>query len=110
MQTTTLEVRGQFECLDHLGVEKQLMKTPGVIGARANPSSESVTVDFDEHLVTPAALRKIITDCAFHCRGTPVPRHICQMDAGVVAEDPHAHRHGAAHKGAHAVGAQPMPD
>ena len=110
MQKTTLEVRGQFESLDHLGVEKQLLKMPGVIGATANPASESVTVDFDEQLVTPTALRKIITDCSFHCRGTPVPRHICEMHADVVADDPHAHRHGTVHKGAQAAPAQPMRD
>lgn len=90
MQTTTLEVRGQFDGIDHLGVEKQLLKTPGVIGATANPASESVTVDFDEHLVAPTTLQKIITDCAFHCRGTPVPLHICEMHADVVTGDPHA--------------------
>ena len=110
MQTTTLEVRGQFQGLDYLGVEKQLLRTPGVIGARANPASESVTVDFDERSVTPAALRKVITDCAFHCRGTPVPRHICDMDSDVVADDPHAHRRDAPRKGAHAAPAQPMRD
>jgi Cu2+-exporting ATPase len=105
-----LEVRGLFEELDHLGVEKQLLKTPGVIGARANPASESVTVDFDERSVTPAELRKVITGCAFHCRGTPVPRHICEMDSDVVADDPHAHRHDIPHKGPHAASAQPMGD
>lgn len=110
MQTTTLEVRGQFDGLDHLGLEKQLLKTPGVTGATANPASESVTVDFDEHLVTPAALRKIIKSCAFHCRGTPVPRHICELHADVVAADPHVHRHGAAHQGTDAAAKQPMRD
>ena len=110
MQTTTLEVRGQFEGLDHLGVEKQLLKTPGVIGARANPASESVTVDFDERSVTAAALRRVINDCAFHCRGTPVPRHICDINSDVVADDPHARRHDAPHKGTHADSAQPLGD
>lgn len=110
MQTTTLEVRGQFEVLDHLGVEKQLLKTPGVIGVTANPASESVKVDFDEHLVTPAALRKIIADCAFHCRGTPVPRHICELDADVVTDDPHSEPRDLSHKGDHAAPKQPMRD
>ena len=110
MQTITLEVRGQLDGLDHLGVEKQLLKTPGVTRATANPASESVTVDFDEHLVTPAALRKIINDCAFHCRGTPVPRHICEMHADVVTDDPHSQPHVDSHKGAHAAAKQPIRD
>ena len=110
MQKITLEVRGQFDGLDHLGVEKQLLKIPGVTEATANPASESVTVDFDEHLVTPAALRKIINDCAFHCRGTPVPRHICEMHADVATDDPHSQPHVDSHKGAHAAAKQPMRD
>lgn len=69
-QRRALEVRGEFQGLDHLGVEKQLLKTPGVTGAAANPASESVTVDFDEQLVTPAALpqaaaRRDLQSCAY---------------------------------------------
>ena len=91
MQTTTLEVGGTFEGLDHLGVEKQLLKRQGVLAARASPGSESVTVDFDERIVSAAALRKFIIDCGFHCRGTPVPRHLCEIHSDVVQDDPHAH-------------------
>ena len=110
MQTITLEVRGQFQGLDHLGVEKQLLKTRGVVGATANPASESVTVNFDEQLITPGTLRKIINDCAFHCGGTPVPRHICEMNADVVGDDPHSSPHGAEQKASPKVLKQPMRD
>ena len=110
MQTTTLEVRGQFEALDHLGVEKQLLQASGVSGARANPASESVTIDFDESLTTPSVLKKLIDECGYHCRGTPVPRHVCEIHSGVVPVDPHSRRHGAPHKGPHAPLAQPIGD
>jgi Cu2+-exporting ATPase len=93
VQTTTLEVQGLFEELDHLGVEKQLLQVPGVSGARANPASESVTVEFDEAQVSAAALRRLIAECGYHCRGTPVPRHVCGIRSTVEREDPHAHRH-----------------
>ena len=89
MQTTTLEVRVLFEELDHLGVEKQLCEADGVLGARANPASESVTVDFDERVTSPASLKSLITDCGFHCRGRTVPRHVCTIDSRIApAEGP----------------------
>ena len=96
MRTTTLEVAGLSEGLDHLGVEKQLMRAPGVVAARANPASASITVDYDEQQVTASALRKLIAQCGYHCRGIPVPRHLCELQSDVVREDPHAHRHGRA--------------
>ena len=87
MQTVTLEVRGLFEVLDHLGVEKQLSQSPGVLRAEANPASESVTVIFDEKLTSAAALRSLINDCGFHCGGQPVPRHMCALDASILDVD-----------------------
>ena len=87
MKTTTLEVRGLFEELDHLAVERQLRSVAGVRDARANPASESVTVDFDEQLTSPSDLRAAINDCGFHCRGRPVPRHVCAVGAAIVADE-----------------------
>ena len=110
MQTTTLEVRGLFEELDHLGVEKQLLKMPGVSGARANPASETVTVDFDEAAIAVQALQKLINECGFHCRGTPVPRHVCAIHSDVVPADSHSRRNDAPHKGRHTGLKQPMRD
>jgi len=110
LRTTTLEVRGLFEELDHLGVEKQLLKTPGVTAARANPASESVTVDFDEKAVSAGMLRKLVADCGFHCRGTPVPRHVCEIHANVMRDDPHAHRHHKPPRQGEAASARPMRD
>jgi Cu2+-exporting ATPase len=40
MKSATLEVRGLFEELDHLGVERRLGAMPGVHHAQANPASE----------------------------------------------------------------------
>ena len=108
MQTTTLEVRGLFEELDHLGVEKQLSNTPGVKSAVANPASESVTVNFDERLVTAPALKQVIADCGFHCRGTLVPRHLCEIHSNIVPDGPLPVQP-QAHSGPHEIEAQPMP-
>ena len=83
MTTTTLEVGGMFEGLDHLGVEKQLSKAPGVASARSNPGFGSVTVEFDEKVTSPAELKEVIEQCGFHCRGRPVPKHVCALDSGI---------------------------
>ena len=87
VETVTLEVHGLFEELDHLAVERQLRSVAGVHDARANPASESVTVDFDEQLTSPSDLRAVINDCGFHCRGRSVPRHVCAVGAAIVADE-----------------------
>ena len=80
MKTSTLEVRGLFEELDHLGVESHLMALAGVERAEANPASASVTVRYDETVVDEATLRGAIETCGFHCAGEQLPSHICKMD------------------------------
>ena len=80
MKTLTLEVRGLFEELDHLGVERHLMALIGVHRAEANPASASVTVQYDEAVVDEKTLRGTIEKCGFHCAGEQLPEHICKMD------------------------------
>lgn len=80
MKTSTLEVRGLFEELDHLGVERHLMALNGVERAEANPASASVTVRYDETVLDEATMRGTIESCGFHCAGEQVPEHICKLD------------------------------
>ena len=80
MKTLTLEVRGLFEELDHLAVERHLSALGGVHRAEANPASASVTVQYDETVLGEAALRKTVDACGFHCAGERMPNHICQAD------------------------------
>ncbi|WP_238367803.1 heavy metal translocating P-type ATPase [Mesobacterium pallidum] len=106
MKTLTLEVRGLFEELDHLAVERHVSALDGVHRAEANPASASVTVQYDETAVGAGALRKAIDACGFHCAGERMPNHICQMDhtghedhaahgaTGPVAKDAMAHEMG----------------
>ena len=76
----TLEVRGLFEELDHLAVERHVSALDGVFRAEANPASESVTVQYDETVLGDAALRKAIDACGFHCAGERVPNHVCRIE------------------------------
>ncbi|SDO81920.1 Cu2+-exporting ATPase [Lutimaribacter pacificus] len=80
MKSLTLEVRGLFEELDHLAVERHLSALDGVHRAEANPASASVTVHYDETVLGEDALREAIESCGFHCTGERVPNHVCKMD------------------------------
>jgi Cu2+-exporting ATPase len=86
MKTATLEVKGLFEELDHLGVEKRIGALPGVMHAHANPASLSVTVHYDRAVTSETALREAVRECGYHCRGEMQPDHQCRF----AEPDPHA--------------------
>jgi Cu2+-exporting ATPase len=97
MEIVNLEVKGLFQDLDHLGVEKRIGALPGVHRAEANPASGSVSVHFDPSVTSEAALREEVRDCGYHCRGEMVPTHVCRF----AEADPHAaHAKHAAQPGA----------
>jgi Cu2+-exporting ATPase len=97
MEIVNLEVKGLFEGVDHLGVEKRIGALPGVHRAEANPASGSVSVHFDPSVTSEAALREEVRDCGYHCRGEMVPTHVCRF----AEADPHAaHAKHAAQPGA----------
>jgi Cu2+-exporting ATPase len=86
LTSADLEVKGLFEALDHLGVEKRVGALPGVASAQANPASGSVTVHFDPAVTSEPILRQAVRDCGYHCRGQMRPNHQC----GFEEPDPHA--------------------
>ncbi len=86
MNTATLEVKGLFEELDHLGVEKRIGALPGVMHAHANPATSSVTVHYDQAVTNAEALREAVRECGYHCRGEVQPAHQCKF----AEPDPHA--------------------
>jgi P-type Cu2+ transporter len=88
MKSATFEVKGLFEALDHLGVEKRIGALPGVYHAQANPSSASLTVHYDAAATSETALREAVRECGYHCRGEMQPDHLCP----VAQPDPHAAR------------------
>ena len=80
MATITLQVDNLLEGLDHLGIEKQLMRERGVARATANPAGGSVTVEFDTAQTSAARLQSLIESCGFRCRGRVAPRHVCRPE------------------------------
>jgi Cu2+-exporting ATPase len=106
MKTATLEVKGLFEALDHLGVEKRIGALPGVYHAHANPASASVTVHYDAAATSEAALREAVRECGYHCRGEMQPDHQCRFAEPDprAAHAKHAAQPGAKDEMAHDMG------
>ena len=104
MKKLTLEVRGLFEELDHLAVERHLSALGGVHSAEANPASASVTVHYDETAVGEEELRNTVEACGFHCAGERVPNHVCHADHQMSGAEAPAGHDAMAHEMGHGGG------
>jgi Cu2+-exporting ATPase len=106
MKTITLEVRGLFAALDHLGVEKRVGALAGVERAEANPASASITVDYAGDATDETTLRRAVLECGHHCSGEVLPRHVCEAAAPPAAEvhAKHAVQPGTKDEMAHEMG------
>jgi Cu2+-exporting ATPase len=78
MTTSTLEVDDLLSVLGAKGIEKQLMRVPGMDHVTVNPVSGATTVDFDASKTNLAAIRSEIEACGYHCAGQALPKHICE--------------------------------
>ncbi|MEX0915786.1 MAG: heavy metal-associated domain-containing protein [Wenzhouxiangellaceae bacterium] len=104
MKTTVIEVAGLLSTLSAAGVEKQLLRLPGVQKAEVNYVAGSATISFDENVVDLKAIKAKVHECGYHCGGEQLPRHVCVPDdppgeaqTAVLAADA-SHEH-AAHSG-----------
>jgi P-type Cu2+ transporter len=61
---------------DGLGVEKRLLNHPGIQSIEANFLTGTATVKYDESKVTLEEIKKLISECGYHCSGEQVPAHI----------------------------------
>jgi Cu2+-exporting ATPase len=105
LREVVLEARGMLGGSSGPAVQSFLSRQKGVHHAAANPAGGTVTVHFDESLVSEAELRGYVEQCGLHCRGEVVPRHVCAPDTTVVPSPHAAHGH-ATHAPAAASAAQ----
>lgn len=77
MTTSIVEVGGMLSALSGRGVEKQLMKLPGIDKAEVNYVSGSATVTHDERVVSLREIQMKIQECGYHCSGEQLPKHLC---------------------------------
>ena len=78
MITRVIEVGGMLSVLSARGVEKQLMKLPGIEKAEVNYVGGSATVIYDERVIGLKEIKIRIHGCSYHCRGESLPKHVCQ--------------------------------
>ena len=73
MKTTVIEIGGLLSVLSARGVEKQLLKLPGVTKAEVNYVAGSATVAYDETVVDLKAIKTRVHECGYHCVGERLP-------------------------------------
>jgi P-type Cu2+ transporter len=71
-----VSIDGMMSICDGLGVEKRLLNHPGIEGVEANFLTGTATVKYDESKVTLEEIKKLISECSYHCSGQQVPAHI----------------------------------
>ena len=80
-------------------LETYLRWHPGIHHAEASYLSETVTVGYDEMVISEADIRRLIEEFGCRCQGEVLPRHLCEPEPGVtlehrpatLAEQPAAH-------------------
>lgn len=80
MTTSIVEVGGMLSALSARGVEKQLMKLPGVDKAEVNYVSGSATVTHDRRVVSLREIQTKVQECGYQCSGELRPKHVCHAD------------------------------
>src|SRR5215216_571319 len=76
MKTVVVGIEGMMSICDGLGVEKRLLNYPGIHDIEANFLTGTATVKYDESKVTLEEIKKLISECRYHCSGEQVPAHI----------------------------------
>ncbi|MHB1203477.1 MAG: heavy-metal-associated domain-containing protein, partial [Acidithiobacillus sp.] len=81
MKTTVVDVRDLLSPLSARGVEKQLVRMPGIKQVDVNYVSGSATVVYDETVADLDAIKAKVRECGHHCSGELVPKHLCESEA-----------------------------
>jgi Cu2+-exporting ATPase len=76
MKTVVISIDGMMSICDGLGVEKRLLNYPSIHDIEANFLTGTATVKYDESKVTLEEIKKLISECRYHCSGEQVPTHI----------------------------------
>lgn len=79
MKTTVIDVRDLLSPLSASGVEKQLVKSPGILQVEVNRVSGSATVEYDEAVTSLSDIKAKVSECGHHCGGEIVPKHLCEQ-------------------------------
>ena len=107
MATSTLDIGDLYSILGARGIEKQVMRIPGMTLVAVNPVSGATTVDFDPGKTDLATIQSAIRACGYHCAGQAMPKHVCEAHPAAEREEAVAQR-AKVGVGEHAGMAMPM--
>ena len=112
MKEKVFEASGLVRGSSGPALQAFLGRQAGIHHAEASYMSDTVTVGYDENLISDADIQHLIEECGLHCRGESLPRHVCATGPGAQAEPgqpaPGALHDHAAHM--HAEHADMSPD
>ena len=95
MTSRVFEAGGLLRSSSAAGLERSLRRQAGVDDAEANPVSQTVTVHYDQAVLTPDDIRALIERFGCSCGGEVVPCHLCRDEQPAVIGS--AVPHGAEH-------------
>lgn len=77
MKHIVLEVVGLSRGSFAHGLRTSLRRHPNILHVGTDLISETVTIGYDEEVLSVADLRQWIEKCRHHCRGEVVRAHVC---------------------------------
>jgi len=77
VREVVLEAGGLLRGSSAPALDTFLKRQPGIHRAESNSLSGTVTVAYDESLISQAKIEGLIEECGLHCRGEVVPAHLC---------------------------------
>ena len=81
MKEEVFETRGLIHGSSGPALETFLRRQPGIHHAEASYMSETVTVGYNESVISEQAIRVLIERCGYHCRGEVVPSHLTNVES-----------------------------
>src|SRR5919112_6475252 len=79
IKAVVVSIDGMMSICDGLGIEKRLLNHTGIQDVEANFLTGTATVKYDESKITLEDIKKLISECSYHCSGEQVPAHISKL-------------------------------
>ncbi len=76
MKEVILCVHGMMCVGEGRGVEKRMLKHPGIQHADANYLNCTATIHYDESIISISEVQKLVGKCGYHCTGESLPEHV----------------------------------
>ncbi|MBF6591555.1 MAG: hypothetical protein IVW57_13655, partial [Ktedonobacterales bacterium] len=80
MQTIVMEARGLPRGSSGPALETYLRRQQGICAAEASYVGETVTISFDEAIISVSELRRLIEAFGCVCHGESLPEHLSRTD------------------------------